>query len=290
MTADLATLGTGTAAPGRFFGRRGPGPDAAIAVAYAVPHALAALEPDPGTPLAGYPVPLTRVDDCAEWLADGLGLEARMAARALTVDLSLPEPDAAREVRLRLKAATRGTRAAMGHLRASGRALSRELGGAEDPGAGCGWQLAHHAHWAAESIWDLKAELARAADRPVPASLPMVDGHRQIADAAALILVHLVRICGQLGDGISGACAELGRQASARSSRITGPLYQAPADLRRAAKDVTRARAVLEDAADQIRKAPPGFPCGGCGGSGVKWAAPCGRCRGGGTDPFAERQ
>jgi hypothetical protein len=293
VTANLATQGTGTLKPGTFFGRSGPGPDAALSAADAVTHALAGLEPEPGTPLAAYLLPLARVQDSVRWLAAGLGLEARMAAEALIVDLSLPEPDAAQAVRQQLTAAARGTLAAADQVRASWRALNRELRGREDADPG-GGRLARRATAAADRIGDLKTELTQALARPVPASLPMVDGHSQLTDTVVLIMAHLWRVCGQFRSGITDAYADLGREAAAKpkAARVTGPLDQVPADLRRAARDVVRAHAVLASACTQIRKAPPGFPCSGCGGSGRSrlTGGTCTCCRGGGTDPYAMRQ
>src|SRR6202043_1744198 len=112
------------------------------------------------------------------------------AAEALTADLSLPEPDAAREVRERLKAAARGTMSDHYNVRGSVRALNRQLRGHEDTDPGDGGCLARRANAAAGCVADLKAELAQASARTPPASLPMVDGHSQITDTAVLILAH----------------------------------------------------------------------------------------------------
>jgi hypothetical protein len=241
VTANLATAGTGTRNPARFFSRRGPGPAAAVSAAHAVTHALTRLEPESGIPLAAYLMPLGRVQDSVRLLAAGLALEARIAAEALTADLSLPEPEAAREVRERLKAAARGTLSAADHVRAAHRALNRELRRHEnDPGSG--GHLTRRANTAADCVAELKTELTQAARRPVPASLPMVAGRTMhplpwrrnrpirgapmsttsLSEELAAVRGELARVDGKCATlaGLTGAAAAFTATQAGRSALV----------------------------------------------------------------------
>jgi hypothetical protein len=119
----------------------------------------------------------------------------------------------------------------------------------------------------------------------------MITGHSQITQALADCLAHTGSVCGQLADAVSDTCVRGGPETARKARQAAGPLRQASGGLRRASVLAVRAHCTLGDAAEIIRKAPPGIPCGGCTGTGRSrlTGSTCSRCRGGGTDPYAGR-
>jgi hypothetical protein len=236
-------------------------PAAVVSAAHAAAEALARLEAakiDPGMPLAGYLVPLGRVQNAARWGSNTLAYTGRLAAEAMTLSGPLPEPDAAPDVREKLKAAARQATAAADHAFAAWRQIERDLRAAGADTAGMQMTgrgpLVRLANAASVCVSELEAELTRAAARPVPAALPALAGLEEITEAQALIMVRMGRFCGRLHSGITDAYGQLGREAAARSTRATAPLHQAGANLRRAATITNRAHTILAGTRTRARK------------------------------------
>jgi hypothetical protein len=289
-TVDLATIGTSTANPGSFYGRKGRGPDVAASAADAAADAAAGLFSvvdsitDSDAMLAICLDPAARIRGSLRHLAACLKLEADMAALALTPDLSVPEPPAAEDTRKNLQAAARHVMTAVPGVLAAWRALDRDL--RRDPGAEPAARL--RAAAAAESrAADLEDELQNASRRYVAASLPMLTGHAAITTALSLTLSRLRLSCDKLAEAVGA----LGLRSRGMPGRVTSPLADASSELIRAVSAADRAAHVLESACDIVRTAPPGIPCGDCTGTcrSRLTGSTCARCRGGGTDPYAGR-
>lgn len=291
MRADLATIGTSTANPGSFYGRVGLGPDAAVEAADAVLSAVCAFYRATGelaadkNALADCLDPTARIRATARHLNTCLKTEAEMAALALSPHLDVPEPDAAAAARAQLRNAARHADTAAGQALTAWRTLDRELrrepAGEPDPRAD------RPGRAAADQAANLEDKLAAASQRHVPASLPMITGHAAITAALTLTLSKLQLTAGRIAAILY---ADAGDRRQARRAAVT--IEQAGTELARALVHAGNAQAVLDRARETIRKAPPGYPCANCAGTGTSRLSggTCDRCRGGGTDPYALRR
>ena len=290
MTTDLATSGTGTANPGSFYGRAGPGPQAVLSAAegaeraaYALRAALGSGGPD--APLPAYLEPARHIRGAGQTLRTGLFLEADLAAMALTADLAIPEPAAAGQARGHLLQAA-------GHAGEAGTGVAgawrilRKLTRVPDADAAPG-QLGKAAAAAETAAISLGGQLRLATRQPTPAALPMIAGHGQVANYIALALIDLSVSCAALADIIEQATPRPART----ENQAAGPLRDAAESFRLGCDATTRACHVLRDAAEIIRKAPPGFPCASCGGTAISrlTRSGCLSCRGSGIDVRAMR-
>jgi hypothetical protein len=290
MTADLATIATGTANPGSFYGRNGQGPRAALSAAVAAERATTALrnalKGAPDTPLPACLNPIEHIRRAGWTLTGCLTLEASIAAGTLTPDLSIPCPAAARQARADLQRAASHAGQASRGAGDAWRAL-RKLTRESRADSTITGTLSKAAAGAETAAADLGTQLRRASRQTIPPTLPMITGHAQITNYLSLALIDL--------STSYAALAAIVRYAAPRAARaenqVTGPLQDAAGGFRLSCNAAMRACHVLTDGAEIIRKSPPGFPCASCGGTTLSrlTKSACGSCRGSGIDVRAMR-
>lgn len=286
MTADLAVPSGGTVNPGSLYGRSGPRPRALLEASAAAETAARSLRDQlsrcGAAPLGGCVPVAAELRKAARIYTACLTKETLIAATALTPDLARPRPAVAEAARADLQLAARAAGAAGSEAFTAWRSLraaARAGAEPEDPAVPSPAAVI-------STAGALAAQLKAAAGQVIPASEPVIHGHATVIYHMALALTALGSASASLADLAWAVPRSMRGQ-----NKVGGPLHEAARLFGQAGRHSLHAHSVLAETAGIIRKAPAGYPCADCTGTGVSrlGGGPCGRCRGSGIDVRAMR-